>query len=192
MLNIRSYKDGDTLVVAIDGLEKLNEDDIAKTFLSSLTQSKVETAPNPAALPVKKNDAPPVKLVRKFESGPFQGKSPKEIMDAARDIRAKDVVCKRFSNILDNIADPYLRQDIIDASRVYLRERFSGSNADEYCEKLTQNQVLMFYMYYSPFATTDVKHYLCAKYQANNWTSFLFSSDENLKAALPYILRDFQ
>ena len=192
MLNIRSYKDGDTLVVAIDGLENLQNDDIAKAFLSSLTQSKVETAPNPDALPVKRNDVPPEKLVRKFESGPFRDKSPKEIMDAAGDIKGKDIVCKRFSNILDNIADPYLRQDVIDVSRGYLRERFSGSNADDYCEKLTQNQVLMFYMYYSPFATADVKNYLCVKYKVNNWTSFLFSSDENLKAGLPYIMRDFQ
>ena len=157
-MQIKTYKDGERLVIIVEGLENIPSDDAQlKGFLSVLvpnTDVQVLTSP----------DAKPV---------PIEEDVPSVVESVMSDIEARDIEVET-SFFKGKLTDAYSHVDSVskelellhalnDNAESYLRHKFSKIDASSYTEKLSAAQKERFFEVYGPFMypqlveTKDVK-----------------------------------
>ncbi len=151
MLTVKTYRDGDRLVVVFEGLSSIpDEEAMIKSFLGGMIDGTLTKVPDVEAKPVPANeDVPeipkeetPMEDTRhEYDDGPYKGMTPPEAL-------SKDKA-RAIGYLVSTINGTVRQEDANLAIKDFLRQ-FSGCDAKGYSEKLSSNQVFSFIRQYSP------------------------------------------
>lgn len=178
MLTIKSYRDGDRLVVVFEGLSNIpSDEDMIKSYISNITGVQAE--------PVKPVDAAPVPQDTKEVEIPearfgskskYFGMTPKEVI--ARE------GAKGFLYLTKAVYRPdYLPDDLKKDTEVVIKEylnNFAECDAESYAKKLTDSQVDTFIHTYEYVMPDEVRDY------------FRHTSDADKRKVIADTIRSFQ
>lgn len=167
MLGIKTFEDGERLVITIEGLDKLERENIVKNFLSSLIGSSVteaspgnakavkvdERVPQTEAMKeikpektteveVKEESKPEEKPSEKnkaFTDGPYKGKCVAEIL-FTEDAKGNTNAFKWVHSQLNSLPED-MKEDCLDNLYKYLAGRYKKSDPKTYPDKLSMNQL---------------------------------------------------
>ncbi len=147
MLSIKTFKDGDRLVVVFEGLNDLpSEEEMVKNCIKSILAGSVpETLPEADVVPiVTEEEAPPVIRDEIFLTGPYEGKTPKEILESGspKEKREAFIYLTNFAKSEVTEDELALLQDVKKVIREYVK-RFQG-DGESYAGNLTETQLNLF------------------------------------------------
>ena len=155
MLTVKTFKDGDRLVVVFEGLHDIpSEETLIQSFLSGITGAQVNREEAIDAKPVKQDteiptieEADPV-----FADGEYEGMTPEEVIKTGR--------AKGFTFLAEHMDDETLPENlksrIKESVRAYL-SNFKGCDPLAYSNKLSFKQVCTFLTQYLPVLPDGVR-----------------------------------
>lgn len=208
MVNIKTYKDGDRLVVIFEGLGEITEEKIVSTFLQSLgnVDSDVPPAnvkplpvvedPLPTTLPEQakepdKEDPKPAVFDFWFVDGPYAGKTPSAILSEGTP-QEQDKAFNYLSKMLKTEKSEKV-VDLIKSSGVsYLKRRFASTESFAYAIKLNEKQVKTFYNLYADFCSAELISTLCSDLKKNSFDELMASDIDTLKSGVAILIEAFK
>lgn len=160
MIGIKSFEDGERLVITIEGLDKLERENIVKNFLSSLIGSSVtevteaspgnakavkvdERVPQTEAKEENKPEEKPSGKNKTFTDGPYKGKCVAEIL-FTEDVKGNTNAFKWVHSQITSLPED-MKEDCLDNLYKYLVGRYKKvSDPKTYPDKLSMNQLNSF------------------------------------------------
>lgn len=143
-MNIKSFMDGDRLVIVVEGLKEVPSDEkLLKGFLSAIMPD-TETSIH------KPSDAAPVPVVEEDVTIPC------EEITSDGDIEIKTSFFTGKLNDAYACIDSFSKElEVLNAlkdnAEIYLRHKFAGMDTDAYTEKLSDAQKTKFFDVYGAF-----------------------------------------
>ncbi|MBO5620156.1 MAG: hypothetical protein J6I68_05460 [Butyrivibrio sp.] len=131
-MNIKTFKDGERLVIVVEGLTTFPTDEsLLKGLLSGISDGDVEAYPEADAIPLPVAEEEPCIIVgTSFYAGPLDGALP--LIDSV----------KKELELLSSLGDN---------AELYLRYKFSKLDADAYASKLSVQQKEKFFETYGKY-----------------------------------------
>ena len=158
MLTTKFFKDGDRVVIVLEGLDMPDQETVIKGLLSSIVgtaslEPEGTAVPVPAEEPdvpaaIKEEPEPEGEAV--FLDGPYKGMTPEEALVAGK---AKAFVYLTTEYVADNDA---IGSAITSAVNAYLH-KFDDCNAKEYASRLSDKQVATFLAVYAGVIPEDIR-----------------------------------
>ena len=131
-MNIKTFKDGERLVIVVEGLKSFPTDEsLLKGLLSGISDGNVEACSEADAIPLPVAEEEPCILVgTSFYAGPLEGAFP--LIDSV----------KKELELLSSLGDN---------AELYLRYKFSKLDAENYASKLSVQQKGKFFEIYGKY-----------------------------------------
>lgn len=142
-MEIKTFRDGNRLIVAIDDLEEIGktEDILINFFKALLPGVDTEKAADGNAVPLKITK----EKICYIGIEPYVDKTPKEVLftqDSKKNNEAFVFLCKELEK---GSFGPELTEDIRKNFEVFLKERYKNCKPEEYKEKLSLKQLKTFF-----------------------------------------------
>lgn len=190
MLNIKSFRDGERLVVVLEGMDIPTVENVVKDFFSSLISGSTVTQEDPAyaaPIPVFEEECPPVPAVF-FEEEPYAGKTPEDILLSGT-VEERAAAFKWLRGKIETgelcIATP----EISDAMSLFLKDRFEKTIPEEYCKKLTDAQLNKFINQHAPVIPQSLTEEILSTCKASDWNTLLASDESTRRHAVCEIVK---
>ena len=131
-MNIKTFKDGERLVIVVEGLKSFPTDtELLKGLLSGIGSSDIEAMPDADAIPLPATEEEPCIIVgTSYYAGPLDGVFP--YVDSM----------KKELELLTSLGDN---------AEMYLRVKFSKMDAKAYADKLSVQQKRSFFKIYGKY-----------------------------------------
>lgn len=181
MLNIKSFRDGERLVVVLEGMDIPAAENVVKSFFSSLLSGVAVTQEDPAyaaPIPVFEEECPPVPVFF-FDEEPYAGKTPEDILLSGT-AEEKTNAFKWLRSKIEIGEFALSTPEISDAMSRFLKERFKECDPEEYCKKLTDAQLNKLLTQHAPVISQTLAEVIFAVCEVSNWNALL-SSDESTR-----------
>lgn len=179
MLNMKCFRDGERLVVVLEGVNIPEAEEMVKGFFSSLVANATVTQEDPAyaePIPVFEEECPPIPDFF-FEEEPYAGKTPEDILLSGT-AEEKAAAFKWLRSKIE-IGEYSLSTDEISvAMSQFLKNRFEECVPEEYCKKLSDGQLNMLLIQHAPVITSTLKEDLITLCEVPNWDALLASSED--------------
>lgn len=137
-MNIRTFKDGNRLVIVVEGLENIpSDEEVLGKFIKSISGcDKTDVFSQAEAIPVPVEESDPCIIVKtSFYEGPVEG--------AYEHIDSVQKELELLSELGEN-------------SELYLRHKFSKMDGKEYSEKLSPVQKKKFFEIYGRYMPESI------------------------------------
>ena len=190
MFDIKCFKDGTRLVIAIDGLENIDSDEnIICNFIKTLIpNSNIEKIVDAEAAPVIEKDDPIIKYIG---IAPYENVTAHQAL-FSEDTTANNAAFQFFNDGIKNqifscekLAEIYIELN------AYLKNRFCKvTDPEAYAKKLTLKQLVIFMnQYYALLPEIKMELSSSLNIDEKNYNAVTEDNQESYKQAVAFILK---
>lgn len=174
MNGIQWYKDGNKLVVILEGFEVSDAIKVLSGFSENITQ-----APDASVEPV---ETQPAEIPTTFTSGPYQGMSPMELVEGS--IEEIDEAGITYLVAESQDTSNVLINSINEALMIFLKKRFNGAVPREYVQKLSAYNVTRLFGYIAKHSSRTFQTDFLESHGIASWNELTESEPENVRLLL--------